>query len=58
MTPAEISPILQKALNVNIEKLAESAGANEHNLREEWESTTRKVSEFSSKYVETPAKSK
>lgn len=55
MTPAQVSTTLQKALNVNIEKLAEAAGDNEHNLREEWDATARKVSEFSTKYIDTSA---
>lgn len=52
MTQEKVGPALQKALGINIEKLAETAGTNEHNLREEWEALTRKTAEFGSKYVD------
>lgn len=51
MNTQEIQTRLAKSLGVDIDKLAEKAGKEEHNIREAWSATVAKVEEFASKYV-------
>lgn len=51
LSTEQTSPILAKGLNVDIDKLAASQGANEHNVREAWDALCRSTSEFTTKYA-------
>ena len=55
LTREQINSRVLGALSLNIDQLAETAGKNAHNMREEWNSITTKVTEFYSRYVNADA---
>ena len=56
MTPDQASAQLQRGMKIDVEKIATAAGANEHNVREEWDAISRKASEFHDKYIAVGSK--